>query len=191
MHDEDVQNGIFLVQKNAKRFRVTNEQYLFWERVLLDDWEPHTFRIFDIFLDENHSFIDIGAWIGPTSLYGCQIARHCYAIELDPVAFRQLKENFELNPKLIPRVTLSNQCIADFCGTISLGNKTSSIGGDSMSSVLFSGGTKSWTVPATTLTQFVRDHDIDDCNFIKIDVEGREAIILPAIAELLDQTRPT
>jgi FkbM family methyltransferase len=185
------EKNIIWVQKHDKGFWVTNEQDLFWERVWLDDWEPHTFKIFDIFLDPDHSFIDIGAWIGPTALYGCQIAKHCYAIEPDPVAFCQLKENFALNPALLAKATLSNLCIADVNGTVTLGNKTSDLGGDSMSSLLFADGPTAWRVPAVTLTQYLQDQGIDDCNFIKMDVEGAEALILPSIAELLNHTRPT
>ena len=53
----------------------------------------------------------MGAWIGPTVLYGCQNAKFCYAIEPDPVAFRQLKNNVDLNPSLISRISFSNSCV--------------------------------------------------------------------------------
>ncbi|MDE1831716.1 MAG: FkbM family methyltransferase [Thaumarchaeota archaeon] len=91
-------------------------------------------------------------------------------------------KNVRLNPELISKITLSNQCILDICGSTTIGNKTSSEGGDSMSSVLFADASKSWIVSATTLTQYAKMHRIDDCNFIKMDIEGGEVIVLPNIS---------
>ena len=82
------------IQKNDKIFFVNSSQLNhFWAQLQLNLWESNTFKIFDTFLDSNHSYIDLGAWIGPTVLYGCQKAKFCYAIEPDPVAFKQLKNN--------------------------------------------------------------------------------------------------
>ena len=47
-----------------------NLQYMFfWGK----NYEKNTYKIFDKFLDENHSYIDIGAFIGSTVLYGANI----------------------------------------------------------------------------------------------------------------------
>lgn len=86
------------IEKNGKAFYVNSSNNAnFWAQLQLGVWEPETFKIFDIFLDENHSYVDLGAWIGPTVLYGCQKAKFCYAIEPDPIAFKNLKKNIELN----------------------------------------------------------------------------------------------
>jgi len=78
-----------LIHKNGKKFYVnTSKNEWFWNQVETNLWEPDTFKIFDKFIDKEHSYIDIGAWIGPTVLYGCQISKHCYAIEPDPIAFK-------------------------------------------------------------------------------------------------------
>ena len=55
------------------------------------NWEKQTFQILDKFLEKNYSYIDIGSWIGTTALYACQLSRHCYAIEPNPISFKELK----------------------------------------------------------------------------------------------------
>ena len=152
-------------------------------------WEPETFKIFDIFLDKNHSYIDLGAWIGPTVLYGCQNAKFCYAIEPDPVALKQLKNNVDLNPNLISRISFSNSCVMDSSGITYLTTKGEF--GDSCSSTTFKKSSKSIKVPSTTLQQFFLDNRIADCNFIKIDIEGGEFTVLPTMQEFLEKEKPT
>jgi len=180
------------IENNGKFFYVNSEPfYWFWKELQTGGWEPGTFKIFDTFLDSNHSYIDIGAWIGPTVLYGCQLAKHCYAIEPDPLAFEQLKNNIDLNPELKSHVSLSNQCIADLCGITYLSPKPGSKGGDSSSSLVFKNSSNSWKVQAITLQQYILDNSIDDCNFIKIDIEGGEFSILPSLLDFLKQKKPT
>jgi FkbM family methyltransferase len=177
------------VALNGHRWLANNADSAFWHRVEIGDWEPFAFRLLDRFLDRNHSYIDVGAWIGPTLLYGSHIAQHCYALEPDPVAFSRLLENVQLNPSLRDRVTLSNACLAPRSGFARLGNKTSPNGGDSMSSCLFAGSPLHWEVSGVTLEDFVASHKIRDCTFIKM--EGGEFDVLPAISEFLTSNKPT
>jgi hypothetical protein len=88
--------------KNGTCFIVNAQSSLFqyfWEK-LYANWEESTFTIFDRFLNTNSSYLDVGAWIGPTILYGAQKAEHVYAIEPDPVAYQELTRNLQLNPSL-------------------------------------------------------------------------------------------
>ncbi len=176
-------------KQRIKKIFVPSHPGSLWEKVNNNKWENETFAIFDRFIDEDHSYIDIGAWIGPTALYGCQIARHCYAIEPDPVAFKMLQENINLNPNLKDKITLCRVCIGDICGNIRLGSNSKF--GDSMSSMLFDKSAKSVIVRAITLNRFIKMHNIDDCNFIKMDIEGGEVIVLPNIKKYLQKNKPT
>lgn len=177
-------------QINGKTFFVNSNNREFWAQLQVGLWEPYTFKIFDEFLDFNHSYIDIGAWIGPTVLYGCQKAKFCYAIEPDPIAFKNLKKNIQLNPNLLSRISLSNQCITDSCGKTYL-TPIGNDGGDSMSSTIFKKSSKSWEVTSITLQQFMLENSINDCNFIKIDIEGGEFSVLPSMTEFLNKEKPT
>ena len=179
------------IEKNGKTFFVdSSNNASFWAQLQVGVWEPETFKIFDIFLDKNHSYIDLGAWIGPTVLYGCQNAKFCYAVEPDPVAFKYLKKNIDLNHQLHSSIKLSNQCITDFSGTTYLTTRSKE-GGDSTSSIIFEKSATAWKVKGITFHQFILDNSIRDCNFVKMDIEGGEFLVLPTMQEFLEKEKPT
>lgn len=179
--------GAYKVTINGKNFFVKYDP--FWDTVANNQWEPNTFQIFDRFIDEDHSFIDIGAWIGPTTLYGCQLSKYCYSFEPDSIAFNELKKNVSLNPHLKQKIKLYDYCISDSCGKIRFGSRTTF--GDTMSSILFNDSKKSLFVKTITLQKFIQQNKISDCNFIKMDIEGGETIVLPHIKNYLAIEKPT
>ncbi len=81
----------------GERFRLDPYHSKFWRKASSGTWEPETFAVLDRFLDRAHDYLDIGAWIGPTVLYGARKARHVWCFEPDPEAFRALVWNVELN----------------------------------------------------------------------------------------------
>jgi FkbM family methyltransferase len=161
----------------------------FWVRYQAGVWEPDTQAVFRRFIDKQHSYIDIGAWIGPTLLQGCQLARRAYGIEPDPVAYAELAENIEDNPLIAGNVQLYNICITPVTGKVSFGSRGD--GGDTMSSLLFSGGKTSWVVEGLNFQDWTEQNGIDDCSFIKMDIEGGEYSVLPTMAAYLRRHRPT
>lgn len=174
----------------GKRFEVSPANHAsFWNDVSNGTWERSTFAIFDRFLDRQHSYIDIGAWIGPTVLYGCQLARTAYCLEPDPLAYAELEQNIALNKTIAGNVRLFNACIAPQSGQVTLGSRGQ--GNDSTSSLLFARKKTHWTVKAFSFADFVRQQAIVDCNFIKIDIEGGEYQLLPTMADYLRSHRPT
>jgi len=189
--------------KNGKCFTVDSTKlrsYKFWKGYMNEDWESGTFKIFDKFLDKNHSYIDIGSYVGPTVLYASQLAKHCFAIEPDHIAFQELKNNIELNDHLKSYITLSKYCISDSVGTTKLfvpGRLEN--GGGSGSTLLpcVAGGfvngdhTSFWEVETTTVQQFIQSLSITDCNFIKMDIEGAEFDVIPSMSDYLKNQKPT
>jgi FkbM family methyltransferase len=178
------------ITKNSISFNVAigiaPDDLNFWNLVIANLWEPITFHIFSRFLRRNCSYIDIGAWIGPTVLYGSQLCRCCYAIEPDPVAFEALKTNINLNPGIL-NVEL-------FKGAIGITNGKTSMGvynqmGESISGFMFT--KDSFEVESITLESFFEKYKIIDCNFIKMDIEGGEYIVLPASKRFLETIKPT
>jgi FkbM family methyltransferase len=161
----------------------------FWKSVAQNQWESETFSIFKKYLRPTHSYIDIGAWIGPTVLFGSQLAKHCWALEPDPVAFRLLQTNLQLNAHLAHKVTPLNVCFGAIDGKVKFG-RHHSIGGDSRSSLIWDKA-PFWWVDSVTIETLFRDNQIWDCNFIKMDIEGGEIIALPAMAHFLHTTKPT
>jgi FkbM family methyltransferase len=161
----------------------------FWSDYGSGIWESDTRIVFSRFIDPQHSYIDIGAWIGPTLLLGCQLAKRAYGIEPDPIAYTELVNNINYNLPLTSNVQLFNICITSISGRIKFGSRGN--GGDSMSSLLFSDEKTSWMVDGLNFQEWIEQNKINDCNFIKIDIEGGEYSVLPTMVAYLRNHRPT
>lgn len=173
-----VQDRSFDVEPGAQR--------RFWKRVNRGDWEPQTFVIFDRHITPETLFLDIGAWIGSTALYGAQRARSCLAFEPDPVAFAALTRNVAANAaaEWSPRLTIHDCAINADGQPFTLGG--TSEGADSTSSALFPGRESQWTVRAMRLPDVLAAHRAPGQPvFLKIDIEGGEYSLLPAIPDIL------
>ncbi|MCP3684502.1 MAG: FkbM family methyltransferase [bacterium] len=176
------------IDKNGETFIVDDNHQRFWEDFNNNDWEVRTFEIIDYFVDKEHSMIDIGAWIGPVSLYGARKAKHCYSIEPDPVAFMYLKINKDKNN--IKNMTTHEHALWHINGPLIL---KCIEWGDSQSSY-FTGPWKNKDkikVNAITPKRFMDAHSIEDCNFIKMDIEGAEMRVLYVMKELILKYKPT
>jgi FkbM family methyltransferase len=176
------------IQRYGTTFFVSGnfEYFFFW---LYKSWEEDTYQTLQAYLDSDHSYIDIGAWIGPTVLYAANIAKKTYAVEPDPLAFQELEKNVSLNPALQQKISLHEQCITATTGKVRFGSP--STGGDTISSLRFGDSENAWIVDGITFDDFVQTHRITDCNIIKMDIEGAEAIVVPTMREYLEQYRPT
>ncbi len=162
-----------------------------WNSVRDGKWEPHTYKIFDYFIEPDKSYIDIGSWIGSTILYGAQLARKAYGIEPDPASYKELMHNLSLNPEIQSNTHIENMCIGAEHKTVKLFAKFHGHGNDSMSSLLWEKSKTGWDVRQTTLPRFVRSMKITDCAFIKMDIEGGELFALPVAHDWLKKNRPT
>jgi len=169
------------------RVRADVARQPFWCGVSAGFWEPHTFRALRRFLDPGCSLVDIGAWIGPMTLYAGRLARRVHAIEPDPIAHIELAANLAVNPELADRVALHRLCIAPepgpaklYAGGMYYGG--SSRFGDSMSGILPTAGDREQPccqVDGERIEEFLEGNAIDDCRLIKMDVEGAEYCLIP------------
>ena len=179
------------ISVGAQSFAVREDAFAaFWARVAAGDWEPDSFAVIDRLVAPGTTFIDIGAWIGPLTLYTASVAGTVHAIEPDPAARAVLRANIELNPWLAERVRVHAVAIGDRTGPGRLGNITSARGGDSMSSLLYADAPVSWEVDCTTLDRFLTAVDGPVPSLIKIETEGTEVELLDAARDWLAATRP-
>lgn len=180
------------VSVRGQSFAVCQDGFAaFWARVAAGDWEPDSFAVIDRFLVPGTTFMDIGAWIGPLTLYAASVAGTVHAIEPDPAARAVLEANIGLNPRLAGRIKVHAVAIGDRTGPARLGNITSADGGDSMSSLLYEEAPVSWAVDCTTLDRFLAAVDDPVPSLIKIDTEGTEVELLDAARDWLAATHPT
>jgi FkbM family methyltransferase len=169
----EIDNNIFEVEINTTPHDTTH-----WMRINSKQWEPETFELFKLLLNKQKSYIDLGAHIGMTALYSSTLSKHCYAIEPDDVAAKALRNNIKLNS--ISNITVHEIAINNYTGTMQLGSVAQ---GNSMSSVFIKHNV--FDVPCQTIETFFVENAINDCNFIKIDVEGAELLILPQAKSFL------
>lgn len=179
------------VTVRTRSFSVHDDVFAaFWGRVQAGEWEPDSFTVIDRFVAPGTTFVDLGAWIGPLTLYAAFAAGTVHAIEPDPVARAALQANVEMNPWLAERIQVHAVAIGDRTGLARLGNITSAEGGDSMSSLLYSDAPTSWTVDCITLDRFLAAVDGAPPSLIKIDTEGTEVELLDAASDWLAAVRP-
>lgn len=171
------------VVRGTDEYTVMEGHDWFWKQFADGSWEPGTFRIFDKFLTKESVMLDIGAWIGPTALYAASRAKQIFAFEPDPVAYRLLCTNLDLNK--IENVIPYPVAVSDKWTGIPFGPKTGY--GDSMSSQIWAKDSDA-KVPAVSFSALVIDIKPD---FIKIDIEGGEKFIFPGSKSALDAIRPT
>lgn len=171
------------VLKDNQSYLISDGYEWFW--VIFEDgtWEPNTFKIFDKFIDENTTVLDIGAWIGPTVLYAGFKAKKVYAFEPDPVAFKHLEWNVCVN-KLDDKVWIAPLAVSNEMKIIDLGVRGNP--GDSMSSIL-------WTKDIEKVAAIPFHAALLDsgAKFVKIDIEGGEIELLKGAAIILEACQPT
>ena len=183
-----MENNTLLINKNGLSFKVVQSKYQdFWEEVNDGQWEPQTFKVFDRFISKDVTYIDVGAWIGPTLLYASQLAKQAYAFEPDPLAYKEMLSNVKLNADIY-NIKTYEALIGIEAGEARLGSREE--GGDSTSSILFSDMKTSWLVKSINLRDFVEKEGLQSPLFIKVDVEGGEYSLIPTLASFFKDYQP-
>ncbi len=121
--------------------------------------------------------------MGALSLYAAGAGARVVAVEADPVALDQLRRNLAANPGLAGRVTVVPKAVAARAGAVRLGARRKP--GDSMSSALLADAPSSWLAEATTPADLALLVGGAGRLLIKLDIEGGEYDVLPAISPLL------
>jgi len=174
--------------KDIKRknigFRVMDNfitsSWSYWNLYANEQWEPKTLQTIDNILPPNGTMYDIGAWMGPMSLWAAKTKQaRVIAIEPDPEAYRQLNNNIALN-KLDSLITTLNIAITDQEGIGKLGII---MNGDSASSMTRPANQKQVEVECHTLRWLTDRYGPVDV--IKMDIEGSESLIIPDFEPVL------
>ncbi len=178
--------GYYKGNLNGEPFRLDPYHSKFWRKASAGEWEPETFAVLDNYLSPDSDYLDIGAWIGPTVLYGARKARHVYCFEPDPTAFRHLAWNLDLND--IRNVSAFGVALSDQFGVARMASARGEPG-DSTSSLLLDGkhGTDALTI---SWEQFEAVNDLSNVSLVKMDIEGAEFSVLPNLVPWLEKQRP-
>lgn len=181
------------VQRNGRILQTNDNQPTFWDKFENGSWEPETLAAIDRLVTPASTFIDIGAWVGPTSFWAAFTARRVIAIEADPTALAQFHQNLAINPELASRVEVIERALHISGGTIPMGARRKP--GDSMSSIHFGSSqphpaaTTSWNIRTMTPIELVAHIGNDSDIVLKMDIEGGEYGLLPVMQPVLHRVR--
>jgi FkbM family methyltransferase len=147
----------------------------FWARYDSGKWESHTRALLHETLRPGDLFVDVGAWIGPVSLWALELGAGVIAVEPDPLALTELRR------RVPPSVEIWEGAVGVRPGKAQLGGsgKEGRAFGFSMSRLEEGGEIE---VPTWTLTEILAGRRPA---LVKIDVEGHEIELLPQIAPYL------
>lgn len=176
-------NKNILVKKNNISFTVEDSKelhqdvgYNFWLEKY-SSWEPGTFKVLDEYLSKDKDYLDIGAWVGPTAIYGSFISRKVVAVEPDPVAHKILQKNIEINS--IKNIDVINKAASKLENAFL---EPSNFFGDSMTRVSErSNGSNS--IETIGLDELI---SMGDFSLIKIDIEGHEFSLIKEYIDTLN-----
>ena len=142
---------------------------LWWSRVYETGWESDTRALIGELLRPGDLFVDIGAWIGPVTLWALERGSRVIAIEPDPLALPEFRR------RVPDTVEIWAGAVALRPGMAALRPETSRLG---MSGVrLYDEGdveVRTWTLP-----EILGDRKP---TLVKVDIEGYEIELLPTIA---------
>ena len=151
----------------------------FWLRFAAG-WEPDTERIYRENVKHGSVVLDVGAWIGPTIIFGLYCgASRIIAVEPNPASFLRLQKLVKLNPDIEKRITLVNRALHPCPGKLTMGQME---GEDDTSMFGISG--RGVEVETIALSDLIDEHALDQIDLIKIDIEGAEALLLAELEML-------
>ncbi|MBC7863027.1 MAG: FkbM family methyltransferase [Bacteroidia bacterium] len=168
--------------KHSQTFSIdTASNAAFWNTLEESAWEKETFEVFYKLVNKESVVIDIGSWEGPFTLFAATLGKKVYAIEPDPVAYKALLNNLEINPSLKEKIICEQVALSEKEGTVKLFARNTY--GDSAASLLQRSrdSGNEINVATNTFGNFIHTNEIKKADFIKMDIEGEEFFILPGM----------
>ena len=194
--EDSLENSIVSFLKNDQEINFTrkslntcsSKKTYEWFLISYSTWEPDTFDVFDIYLDKNKVFIDLGGWIGTTCIYAANKSKYVYVVEADPYSVEGLKDNCKINK--LENITIIDKPIynVDDCD-VKFGKNAfvKSNWNESMSQIVNNSKNDDCVIlKSITLSKIINDYKIDlnNISLIKIDIEGGEENIMEELLEL-------
>lgn len=155
----------------------------FWPNYVNGVWHDHLLgRLREIdWSGRRGVFVDVGAWIGPVTLWAARLGAQVVALEPDPVAYRGLVETIGANDLRL--VSPLCAAVTPFNSLAKLAANPTGAYGDSSSRLDDEGmATTGFSLPdLLTLMRVVPE----EVALVKVDVEGYERELMPVLGHWL------
>ena len=179
--------GYYSTRLFGRRMRLDPARMEFWRATRRGFWEPETIALLTRVLRPHDVYLDAGAWIGPTVLCAAPRCTTVYCIEPDRYAYESLLMNIRLNG--LNNVVPFHLALSDRDGMARMAS-TGTLG-DTMTSLLArQEGKQVLTVPCLSWSSFLDCFHPEVITVMKIDIEGAEFMLLPAMREYLSRNKP-
>lgn len=162
----------------------------FWRRAEAGEWEADTLAYLDAALTAagpSPLFVDVGAWIGPTTLFAAGKGARVVSLEPDPAARAELLDNLAANPELAERVTVVAAALDHGGKPLALYPHSKRFGASKTSSLPDASGISvvAPTLNADALAARARRAGTWSGAVVKVDIEGHEFSVGAEIGRLI------
>lgn len=194
-------------EKSYTSIRILNKKITFFTPNQISRWRVNTFYTkeretlhwIDNFIDqENNVFWDIGSNIGLYSIYASVVHKKISVVSFEPSTsnLRILSRNISIN-KYQDRIKIFQLPLSDQENKYQLMNESEFIEGFSQNtfgkSIDFKGSNfipkNTYNIIGTSINHLLKNDILNFPNYIKIDVDGIEHIILRGASEFLSDKR--
>ena len=184
---KDIRSVKFLKELNVWEFKIGNDFFY----SVGPGWAfsyPFLFQQFKHHLGYHYSpkegdtVVDVGAGVGEELMIFSRMVGNkgkVYAIEAHPTTFQALVYNRDKND--FKNTVLLNVAVSDVPGKIFIEDTVDSLA----NAVSKNQGGNSYAVEAITIEQLVEQHNIDRINFMKVNIEGAEQLLIKGIGRAI------
>lgn len=165
-------NQIVPVQKEGETFllRKVDEGFQSWDESII--------HVLDKYCKRDKQFLDIGAWVGMTTLYAMRKSCHVVSVEPDPSHHEQLEMNVRNNKTHEVRVDVEKRVVCHTSDMEAVRDEMDLMFAPRYLAPYASG----ITAKTISVYDLVREYNLDNLSLIHVDIEGGEELILDQLA---------
>lgn len=191
--DGDPPTEVLAMTKDDRRLLVDPTSISYQFVYFLGEYEPAITEVIETVVDKGDTCLDIGGNIGwYTTLLQKKVGDRGQVHSFEPVPqiFEKLKKNVALNNDFGAAVTVNNLALGNEEKTVEMHIFKDMPDGHSSIATFGSSDSEIVTCPMITLSSYLEDKQIDEVNFVKMDIEGAEMMMLQGADRLFAQLRP-
>lgn len=173
------------VNRNGINYQLDLSDWVEWNLYFKNNLNPEE-KLFGL-VKEGMTVLDIGANIGELTLnFAKQVGANgkIFSFEPSPINFRKCSHNISLNENLKNKITLFNLALGEKEGVAYLQTR------DEHNLGMNSIGETGVEVQMKTLDAVVLENKIQQCDLIKMDVEGFELKVLKGAVKTISDFKP-